>query len=205
MSHFTILTGVQIKGLQWAVMDLARMLLSLVSSCISQLFQCHTNFSRHYSLARMFSKKHWKNKILEYQKISQSTSQTAQKKPAFTQWVRLNKLSSMYLNFKCNKVFILWWATDEALGCTIDLPADCNEVFNRGERNSGVYPIKTNQSEPFNVYCDITAGEIPKQSSHHLCVFQNDNTHPAYIHSVWYQSTLRLTEANPGTRHKQVR
>ncbi|XP_048831844.1 angiopoietin-related protein 3 [Brienomyrus brachyistius] len=40
---------------------------------------------------------------------------------------------------------------------TMDLPADCKEVFNRGERNSGVYSIQPNQSEPFNVYCDIAA------------------------------------------------
>ncbi|XP_036378511.1 angiopoietin-related protein 3 [Megalops cyprinoides] len=38
-----------------------------------------------------------------------------------------------------------------------NLPMDCNELFSRGERNSGIYPIKPNQSEPFNVYCEITA------------------------------------------------
>ncbi|KAJ8378476.1 hypothetical protein AAFF_G00239400 [Aldrovandia affinis] len=40
---------------------------------------------------------------------------------------------------------------------TNDLPTDCSEVFDRGERNSGVYPIKPNQSEPFYVYCHMTA------------------------------------------------
>ncbi|KAI1883194.1 hypothetical protein AGOR_G00242700 [Albula goreensis] len=38
-----------------------------------------------------------------------------------------------------------------------DLPSDCSEVFSRGERKSGIYPIKPNQSEPFYVYCQITA------------------------------------------------
>ncbi|KAJ8279069.1 hypothetical protein COCON_G00061350 [Conger conger] len=39
---------------------------------------------------------------------------------------------------------------------TKGLPIDCNEIFDRGERNSGIYPIKPNQSEPFNVYCEFT-------------------------------------------------
>ncbi|XP_036410791.1 angiopoietin-related protein 3-like [Megalops cyprinoides] len=38
-----------------------------------------------------------------------------------------------------------------------DLPADCSEIFKRGERSSGMYPIKPNQSEPFYVYCEMTA------------------------------------------------
>ncbi|XP_053493023.1 angiopoietin-related protein 3 [Ictalurus furcatus] len=40
---------------------------------------------------------------------------------------------------------------------TNDLPTDCSEVFNRGQRKSGVYPIKPNQSEPFDVYCEISS------------------------------------------------
>ncbi|XP_064187988.1 angiopoietin-related protein 3 [Anguilla rostrata] len=40
---------------------------------------------------------------------------------------------------------------------TNGLPIDCNEIFNKGERNSGIYPIKPNQSKPFNVYCEFTA------------------------------------------------
>ncbi|KAM3875775.1 angiopoietin-related protein 3 [Diretmus argenteus] len=36
-----------------------------------------------------------------------------------------------------------------------DLPVDCSELFVRGERNSGVYAIKPNQSEPFSVYCEM--------------------------------------------------
>ncbi|XP_062338056.1 angiopoietin-related protein 3-like [Osmerus eperlanus] len=38
------------------------------------------------------------------------------------------------------------------------LPSDCTEVFRRGERNNGVYPIKPNKSEPFMVYCDMSEG-----------------------------------------------
>ncbi|XP_062411639.1 angiopoietin-related protein 3 [Sardina pilchardus] len=38
---------------------------------------------------------------------------------------------------------------------TTDLPMDCNEIFNQGQRNSGVYAIKPNQSQPFNVFCEM--------------------------------------------------
>ncbi|KAM6962427.1 angiopoietin-related protein 3 [Aplochiton taeniatus] len=44
-----------------------------------------------------------------------------------------------------------------ATGPDANLPADCSEMFNRGERSSGVYSIKPNQSEPFNVYCEMTS------------------------------------------------
>ncbi|XP_028300887.1 angiopoietin-related protein 3 [Gouania willdenowi] len=38
---------------------------------------------------------------------------------------------------------------------TNDFPADCSELFEKGETNSGIYIIKPNQSEPFNVYCEM--------------------------------------------------
>ncbi|KAJ8011201.1 hypothetical protein DPEC_G00055710 [Dallia pectoralis] len=34
-------------------------------------------------------------------------------------------------------------------------PSHCSELFGRGERASGVYAIRPNQSEPFMVYCDM--------------------------------------------------
>lgn len=43
--------------------------------------------------------------------------------------------------------------------CVSDLPMDCSELFNKGETNSGIYVIKPNQSEPFNVYCEMSSGE----------------------------------------------
>ncbi|KAG8437110.1 hypothetical protein GDO86_007981 [Hymenochirus boettgeri] len=33
---------------------------------------------------------------------------------------------------------------------------DCSDIFNRGERSSGIYTIKPNASVTFDVYCDIT-------------------------------------------------
>lgn len=38
-----------------------------------------------------------------------------------------------------------------------DLPTDCSELYDKGEMNSGIYVIKPNQSEPFNVYCEMTS------------------------------------------------
>ncbi|XP_076132176.1 angiopoietin-related protein 3 [Alosa pseudoharengus] len=40
---------------------------------------------------------------------------------------------------------------------TTDLPMNCNEIFNQGQRNSGVYAIKPNQSQPFNVFCEMNS------------------------------------------------
>ncbi|KAF7659034.1 hypothetical protein LDENG_00004190 [Lucifuga dentata] len=37
-----------------------------------------------------------------------------------------------------------------------DLPSDCSELFNTGERVSGVYAIRPNRSEPFMVFCDMS-------------------------------------------------
>ncbi|CAG5863448.1 unnamed protein product [Menidia menidia] len=40
---------------------------------------------------------------------------------------------------------------------TNDLAADCSELFSKGAASSGIYVIKPNQSEPFNVYCQMDA------------------------------------------------
>ncbi|XP_071342256.1 angiopoietin-related protein 3 [Trachinotus anak] len=40
---------------------------------------------------------------------------------------------------------------------TNDLPIDCSDLFNKGEPNSGIYVIKPNRSEPFNVYCEMNS------------------------------------------------
>ncbi|XP_072295005.1 angiopoietin-related protein 3 [Eucyclogobius newberryi] len=42
-------------------------------------------------------------------------------------------------------------------GNSTDLPADCSELYGKGEVNSGIYVIKPNHSEPFNVYCEMTS------------------------------------------------
>lgn len=42
--------------------------------------------------------------------------------------------------------------------CFSELPIDCGEWFNKGEANSGIYVIKPNLSEPFNVYCEMSSG-----------------------------------------------
>lgn len=45
--------------------------------------------------------------------------------------------------------------------CCLDFPMDCSDVFKRGQRTNGIYPIKPNQSEPFYVYCEISTGKRP--------------------------------------------
>lgn len=39
-------------------------------------------------------------------------------------------------------------------GNTTDLPSDCSDLSDKA--NSGIYVIKPNHSEPFNVYCEVT-------------------------------------------------
>ncbi|XP_069491511.1 angiopoietin-related protein 3 [Ambystoma mexicanum] len=38
-----------------------------------------------------------------------------------------------------------------------DTPSDCNDIYNEGERTSGIYTIKPNGSEEFAVYCEMAA------------------------------------------------
>lgn len=53
------------------------------------------------------------------------------------------------------KVWMHWFYL---LHCFSELPMDCSELFNKGETKSGIYVIKPNQSEPFNVYCEMGSG-----------------------------------------------
>jgi len=43
--------------------------------------------------------------------------------------------------------------------CVVDLPKDCGEVFNRGQKSSGLYAIKPHKSNPFLVNCEFTEGK----------------------------------------------
>lgn len=45
----------------------------------------------------------------------------------------------------------------------MNLPSDCSELFNHGERTSGVYAIKPYTSEPFMAFCDMSTGETVMQ------------------------------------------
>lgn len=38
----------------------------------------------------------------------------------------------------------------------MNLPSDCSELFNRGERVTGVYVIRPNGSQPFMTFCDMS-------------------------------------------------
>ncbi|XP_010870660.2 angiopoietin-related protein 3 [Esox lucius] len=50
------------------------------------------------------------------------------------------------------------YLTVNVTGVDNELPVDCTDLFNRGERNSGVYSIRPNRSQPFYVYCELTLG-----------------------------------------------
>nr|XP_057924620.1 angiopoietin-related protein 4 isoform X2 [Doryrhamphus excisus] len=39
----------------------------------------------------------------------------------------------------------------------VEMPSDCHELFLRGDITSGVYTIQPHNSEPFNVFCEMTA------------------------------------------------
>ncbi|XP_070291206.1 angiopoietin-related protein 4-like [Salvelinus sp. IW2-2015] len=38
-----------------------------------------------------------------------------------------------------------------------ELATDCHELFLKGERNNGVYAIRPRNSQPFDVFCEMTA------------------------------------------------
>lgn len=40
-----------------------------------------------------------------------------------------------------------------------DNATDCTSIYNRGERTNGIYSIKPNGSESFNVYCEMKTGK----------------------------------------------
>lgn len=41
----------------------------------------------------------------------------------------------------------------------MNLPSDCSELFNQGERLTGVYTLRPNKSESFMAFCDMSLGE----------------------------------------------
>lgn len=41
-----------------------------------------------------------------------------------------------------------------------EMPSDCHELFLRGGATSGVYVIQPQDSEPFKVFCEMTAGSV---------------------------------------------
>ncbi|XP_062849857.1 angiopoietin-related protein 3-like [Trichomycterus rosablanca] len=50
--------------------------------------------------------------------------------------------------------YLLNYSTDGSFSS--DLPRDCGEIFRTGEKTSGLYSVKPNQSEPFLVLCEFT-------------------------------------------------
>lgn len=85
------------------------------------------------------------------------------------------------------------YLTGNSTGPDTDLSMDCSDLFNRGERNSGVYSVKPNLSEPFNVYCELTSGKTQsrlKFSTNYVTVMcQTISLH--YIQALAVDVTLQ--------------
>ncbi|XP_077005567.1 angiopoietin-related protein 3 [Tamandua tetradactyla] len=55
------------------------------------------------------------------------------------------------------------------------IPVDCTTIYNRGEQRSGMYAIRPNNSQVFNVYCDVKAGSSWTLIQHRIDGSQNFN------------------------------
>lgn len=62
--------------------------------------------------------------------------------------------------------------------CVVDLPKDCGEVFNRGQKSSGLYAIKPHESKTFLVNCEFTEGKNKAFLSHISEFLQHPETFP---------------------------
>lgn len=45
-----------------------------------------------------------------------------------------------------------------------ELPEDCHQLFLDGQQSSGVFQVQPTGSQPFKVYCDMTAGKAVEMS-----------------------------------------
>ncbi|XP_075396085.1 angiopoietin-related protein 3 [Tenrec ecaudatus] len=55
------------------------------------------------------------------------------------------------------------------------IAADCTAIFKRGEHTSGIYAIRPNNSQVFNVYCDVQSGNSWTLIQHRINGSQNFN------------------------------
>uniref|UniRef100_A0A8C2L015 Angiopoietin-like 4 n=1 Tax=Cyprinus carpio TaxID=7962 RepID=A0A8C2L015_CYPCA len=59
-------------------------------------------------------------------------------------------------------------ASSEQRDSPVAMASDCHELFLRGETTSGLYTIQPTDSEPFEVFCEMTPGEWRKPN---FCLF----------------------------------
>lgn len=50
-----------------------------------------------------------------------------------------------------------------------ELPEDCHQLFLAGQHSSGVFQVQPSGSQPFKVYCDMTAGKAGGMSHSAFC------------------------------------
>uniref|UniRef100_A0A668AAK0 Angiopoietin-like 3 n=1 Tax=Myripristis murdjan TaxID=586833 RepID=A0A668AAK0_9TELE len=87
------------------------------------------------------------------------------------------KIKSLEEKVDKNSAYV---TTKQAIGEKITHPTNKiqHELFDRGEKNSGVYTIKPNQSEPFSVYCEMGSDEG-------LTIIQNRNDGSVDFDQTW--------------------
>ncbi|XP_005337763.2 angiopoietin-related protein 3 [Ictidomys tridecemlineatus] len=55
------------------------------------------------------------------------------------------------------------------------IPADCSDIYKRGERTSGIYTIRPSNSQAFDVYCEVKSGNPWTLIQHRIDGSQNFN------------------------------
>lgn len=68
------------------------------------------------------------------------------------------KMKRLNMNLWGLDAFSTIWTVFLFLFFFSELPTECGGWFDKGHTNSGIYAVKPNQSEAFNVYCDMSAG-----------------------------------------------
>lgn len=96
----------------------------------------------------------WRQMVREVKKITSPTNKIQQ---FLVTWIE-NRVYFMLQHISGCHISYHMLSSNVFLHCVSDFPMDCSELFDRGEKNSGVYTIKPNQSEPFSVYCEMGSG-----------------------------------------------
>lgn len=81
-------------------------------------------------------------------------------------WKATARLRCFSLNEKINVKNTRWpryWIF-LCFGFSSGLARDCHDLFEQGQRASGVYMIQPEGTQPFNVLCEMTSGESNRSS-----------------------------------------
>lgn len=73
-----------------------------------------------------------------------------------------------------------------------ELPSDCSGWFDKGQTNSGIYAVKPNQSEAFNVYCDMSSG---RSNLNTVFIILSDN-HKMHLYLKHHECRKKYSSSN---------